>query len=122
MSEFTLPLQALKGRGAATRNAHRFEASARSAFDDGWQTWDAALQAPGAAAPTEVRWEEARSALVRNDSPDIAFELSVNPYRGCEHGCSYIEGEKKPNLAVLDSQKEIGKEPKQSRRPESDSA
>ena len=89
MSEFTLPLQALKGRGAATRNAHRFEASARSAFDDGWQTWDASLQAPGAAASTEVRWEEARSALVRNDSPDIAFELSVNPYRGCEHGCSY---------------------------------
>ncbi len=89
MSEFTLPLQALKGRGTATRNAHRFEREARAAFDDGWQTWDVAVQEAAAPAPTEVRWEDARSALVRNDSPDIAFELSVNPYRGCEHGCSY---------------------------------
>lgn len=89
MSEFRLPLSALKGRGAATRVAHRFERDARAAFDDGWQTWDEALQGEPARPQTTVRWEDARSALVHNDSPDIAFDYSVNPYRGCEHGCSY---------------------------------
>lgn len=95
MDEISIPLKAIKGRGAATRNAHRFERVTRAAFDDGWQTWDEIAAAREAAAeeapapPTEVRWEDARSALVRNDSPDIPFELSINPYRGCEHGCSY---------------------------------
>ena len=89
MSEFKIPLQALKGRGAATRNAHRFERDTRAAFDDGWLTWDEALQGEAPKLQTEVRWEDARSALVGNDSPDIAFDYSINPYRGCEHGCSY---------------------------------
>lgn len=89
MSEFKLPLHALKGRGAATRNAHRFEKEARAAYDDGWGSWDEALAEEAPKWQTEIRWEDARSALVRNDSPDIAFDLSVNPYRGCEHGCSY---------------------------------
>jgi DNA repair photolyase len=89
MTDFTLPLQALKGRGAATRMAHRFERDTRAAFDDGWSTWDEALQGAAPKLPTQVRWEDARSALVRNDSPDIAFDYSINPYRGCEHGCSY---------------------------------
>lgn len=89
MSELKIPLSALKGRGAATRNAHRFEREQRAAFDDGWQTWDALLQGEAPAQPTELRWEDARSALVGNDSPDIAFDYSINPYRGCEHGCSY---------------------------------
>ncbi|MDE2616938.1 MAG: PA0069 family radical SAM protein [Burkholderiales bacterium] len=89
MSEFKIPLQTLKGRGAATRNAHRFEKDLRSAYDDGWSTWDQALAMEAPRQATEVRWEDARSALVRNDSPDIAFDLSINPYRGCEHGCSY---------------------------------
>lgn len=89
MSEFTIPLHALKGRGAATRNAHRFERDARAAFDDGWQSWDEVLHGDTPKLLTEVRWEDARSALVQNDSPDIAFDYSVNPYRGCEHGCSY---------------------------------
>jgi DNA repair photolyase len=89
MSQLKIPLQAIKGRGAATRNAHRFEQDARSAFDDGWQTWEGLLAQEAAPPQTEVRWEDARSALVGNDSPDIAFDYSVNPYRGCEHGCSY---------------------------------
>jgi DNA repair photolyase len=89
MSEFKIPLTALKGRGAATRNAHRFEREARSACDDGWQTWDEVLGQFAAKPQTELRWEDARSALVGNDSPDIAFDYSINPYRGCEHGCSY---------------------------------
>ncbi len=89
MAEFTLPLTALKGRGAAARVAHRFEQEARAAFDDGWQTWDETLQGEVTKPQTEVRWEDARSAIMANDSPDIAFDYSINPYRGCEHGCSY---------------------------------
>ncbi|KRH98483.1 PA0069 family radical SAM protein [Curvibacter sp. PAE-UM] len=89
MGDFKIPLQTLKGRGAATRNAHRFETDARAAFDDGWSTWDEALSGEAPKLQTEVRWEDARSALVSNDSPDIAFDQSINPYRGCEHGCSY---------------------------------
>ena len=89
MSDFRIPLPALKGRGAATRNAHRFEKDARAAFDDGWSTWEQALSEAAPKLQTEVRWEDARSALVSNDSPDIAFDQSINPYRGCEHGCSY---------------------------------
>ncbi len=89
MGDFKIPLHALKGRGAATRNAHRFEQDARAAFDDGWSTWDEALSGEAPKLQTEVRWEDARSALVSNDSPDIAFDQSINPYRGCEHGCSY---------------------------------
>ena len=88
MTEVTIPLHAIKGRGTATRLAHRFEKDARAAYDDGWGTLEesAANQAPIA---TEVVFEDARSAICRNDSPDIYFDYSVNPYRGCEHGCVY---------------------------------
>jgi DNA repair photolyase len=89
VSEFRLPVSVLKGRGSATRVAHRFERDARAAFDDGWQTWDEVLQGEATRPQTQVRWEDVRSALVHNDSPDIAFDYSINPYRGCEHGCSY---------------------------------
>jgi DNA repair photolyase len=88
MTEVTIPLHAIKGRGTATRLAHRFEKDTRAAYDDGWGTLEEAAgnQAP---IPTEVVFEEARSAICRNDSPDIYFDYSVNPYRGCEHGCIY---------------------------------
>lgn len=89
MPAFSLPVHAIKGRGAATRLAHRFERDARDAFDDGWQTWDEALQGEAPRPQTEVRWEDVRSVIVANDSPDIYFDYSINPYRGCEHGCSY---------------------------------
>ncbi len=89
MSEVLIPLHALKGRGAATRIAHRFERDAREAFDDGWDTL--ADEAPGDAAlpATQVTFEDAQSALTHNDSPDIYFDYGLNPYRGCEHGCVY---------------------------------
>ena len=86
MSEAHIPLAAIRGRGASARLAHRFEREQRNAFDDGWDT----LEAPGAPPPaTEVTWEDARSVISANDSPDVYFERSVNPYRGCEHGCIY---------------------------------
>lgn len=88
-AEVRIPPSAIKGRGAASRLAHRFERDQRATFDDGWDTVDAA-QAEGAAVPaTEVTWEDAHSALSSNESPDVYFERSINPYRGCEHGCIY---------------------------------
>ena len=84
---YSIPVSAIKGRGAATRLAHRFESQAREAFDDGWCVDPEAGEALPPA--TEVTWEDARSAITRNDSPDLGFDQSLNPYRGCEHGCSY---------------------------------
>ena len=82
------PVIPIKGRGTPERIAHRFERDAREAFDDGW----AAEPQDDAGAPppvTVVTEEHARSILASNDSPDIPFDRSLNPYRGCEHGCSY---------------------------------
>ena len=88
MTTTSIPLEAIKGRGAATCFAHRFSADQRTAFDDGWAPEDEDGQAPAHPA-TQVIWEDARSAISSNDSPDLYFERSLNPYRGCEHGCIY---------------------------------
>lgn len=86
VAEVRVPLAALKGRGTATRFPHRFERDARESFDDGWQR----SEEEAAGLPrTEVTWETARSIIASNDSPDIYFGKSINPYRGCEHGCIY---------------------------------
>ena len=88
MDDIRIPLTALKGRGAASRLPHRFESTARGAYDDGWDTL--ALQQDERVLPkTQVTFEDARSILTHNDSPDISFSQSLNPYRGCEHGCIY---------------------------------
>ncbi len=91
MPNVHIPIQAIKGRGVSHRQAHRFEAVARDAFDDGWGALDEAALARGEAPPplTEVRWEDCKSAISHNDSPDVGFNLGLNPYRGCEHGCIY---------------------------------
>lgn len=80
-----------KGRGALNNLAHRFESVVREADGD---ARDADLRADGegeALPPlaTTVTHERARTLIARNDSPDIPFDLSINPYRGCEHGCIY---------------------------------
>jgi DNA repair photolyase len=67
--------------------AHRFMHETRTAVDDGWDAPEA--DASTGHPATQVHLETARSALCGNDSPDIYFEHSVNPYRGCEHGCIY---------------------------------
>ena len=74
-----------KSRGAVSTPQGRFERDLREAFDDGWHEEHEAARP----APTVVTAEEARTILSRNTSPDIPFELSLNPYRGCEHGCIY---------------------------------
>ncbi len=76
---------AIKGRGAVTSPLGRFERLERAVFDDGWPRDDDEPPPP----PTWVVRETARSILTRNHSPDIPFDLSINPYRGCEHGCIY---------------------------------
>ena len=89
MADAFIPLHALKGRGAATHIAHRFERDSRHAFDDGWGTLDEAASDAPPTLQTEVRFEDVKSVLCDNDSPDIPFDRSLNPYRGCEHGCIY---------------------------------
>ena len=81
----SVSLSALKGRGSASRLAHRFEKDVREPFDDGWPQDGETLPPPA----TSWIWEDCKSAITRNTSPDIGFDLSINPYRGCEHGCSY---------------------------------
>jgi len=73
------------GRGALSNPPERFASSHAVAEDDGWGSLDAPLPP----LETVVRPEPARSVITRNDSPDVPFEQSINPYRGCEHGCVY---------------------------------
>lgn len=73
-----------KGRGALGNPGGRFERTGREPFDDGWEHDE-----EGTPAQTSVAEERARTIISRNDSPDVPFEQSINPYRGCEHGCIY---------------------------------
>jgi DNA repair photolyase len=73
-----------RGRGAVSNASGRFEPIARIAFDDGWQSFE---HLPP--FKTEVTLDTTRKIITRNDSPDISFDRSINPYRGCEHGCIY---------------------------------
>jgi DNA repair photolyase len=73
-----------RGRGAGLNPAGRFEPQEREALDDGWQTLESLEP-----FRTEVQVEKPRSIITRNDSPDVPFDRSINPYRGCEHGCIY---------------------------------
>ncbi|MEL6946114.1 MAG: PA0069 family radical SAM protein [Pseudomonadota bacterium] len=73
-----------RGRGAGINPTGRYEPYSRHVFDDGWQTFD---ELPP--FKTDVTVDRARSIITRNDSPDLPFDRSVNPYRGCEHGCVY---------------------------------
>jgi DNA repair photolyase len=73
-----------RGRGAGMNPSGRFEPHERVAFDDGWERLE---DMPP--FRTEVQVERPRSIITRNESPDIPFDRSINPYRGCEHGCIY---------------------------------
>jgi DNA repair photolyase len=77
--------EAAKGRGARSNATGRFEPETVQAFDDGWTDQDAE------AVPlrTTLTPEHARTIIARNTSPDIGFDRSINPYKGCEHGCIY---------------------------------
>src|ERR1700745_2038390 len=73
-----------RGRGTSSNASGRYEPVARVAFDDGWQSLE---QLPP--FKTTVTVDATRKIITHNDSPDISFDRSINPYRGCEHGCVY---------------------------------
>ena len=75
----------VKGRGAVSNTTGRFEAHDREAADDGWDLDDTDV----APLRTQVTMETPRTIIARNTSPDIPFDRSINPYKGCEHGCVY---------------------------------
>ena len=83
--EWIPPVATIRGRGAAENPANRFEHLAYLP-ERGAETFDE--DAP-ALPPTVYLRDSARTALTKNDSPDIDFDTSLNPYRGCEHGCAY---------------------------------
>jgi DNA repair photolyase len=76
-----------KGRGATLNPGGRFERYDREAADDGWESLGEMMAAPS--VETEVFPDRTRSVIATNESPDIGFDQSINPYRGCEHGCIY---------------------------------
>jgi len=80
-----VPLLSPKGRGAQSNVSGRFESLVRESFDDGWTEED--IHPPP--LRTQVTPERAKTIIARNDSPDVGFDRSIKPYRGCEHGCVY---------------------------------
>src|SRR6266576_797777 len=75
----------LKGRGARSNESSRYDSERRVGFDDGWVQDDE----PPPPIKTEVHRDATRTIIARNNSPDISFNQSINPFRGCEHGCIY---------------------------------
>ena len=78
-----------KGRGTIWAIEHRSTSRSHEAFDDGWGTLHQGAEEGLVGPDTQVLEERVKTILAGNDSPDIGFDLSINPYRGCEHGCSY---------------------------------
>jgi DNA repair photolyase len=94
-------LAATRGRGAASRPANRFHTQVRVGEDDGWGSVYGTDELDLPRAPqTTVSEERARTIISHNDSPDVGFDSSINPYRGCEHGCVYCFA--RPSHAYLD--------------------
>nr|WP_245897558.1 PA0069 family radical SAM protein [Palleronia abyssalis] len=83
MPDLPPPHLRTRARGTELNPETRFDAHVREAVDDGWAPDEPRL------AQTEVRDERIRAIIARNTSPDISFDRSINPYRGCEHGCVY---------------------------------
>ncbi|HEX4157784.1 MAG TPA: PA0069 family radical SAM protein [Rhizomicrobium sp.] len=85
MAQITADARSLRGRGARSNASGRFERETRVLVDDGWTHED---ETPPP-LKTEVLRDSSRTIITRNKSPDISFEQSINPYKGCEHGCIY---------------------------------
>ena len=86
------PRRDIRGRGATSNPTGRFESRQLEPFDDGWgedESNDEGLPSEPLRLTTQVFPEKTRTAITRNDSPDISFDRSINPYKGCEHGCIY---------------------------------
>nr|HPO25751.1 radical SAM protein [Arenimonas sp.] len=99
MDDTRKPLAPIKGRGSASWVAGRYEKTIAIGEDDGWgSAYD--KEGDPERLRTTVSEERARSIISRNNSPDIGFSQSVNPYRGCEHGCVYCFA--RPSHAYLE--------------------
>jgi DNA repair photolyase len=105
-----MAIQRIKARGAGDNQAGRFERYAQEAFDDGWD-----IDEDTQLLRTEVRIEVAKSAISYNRSPDLPFDRSINPYRGCEHGCIYCFA--RPSHAFLNMSPGLDFETKLIARP-----
>jgi len=82
--DITADTRTLRGRGALSNASSRYDREKRTLIDDGWQNDD---EIPP--LKTEVMKDASRTIITRNNSPDISFSQSINPYKGCEHGCVY---------------------------------
>jgi DNA repair photolyase len=94
--DMQVALKVRKGRGAVSNASSRFESAQRVAFDDGW---DLPEDEEASRVATTLSIDATRTVIARNDSPDIGFDRSINPYRGCEHGCIYCYA--RPSHAYL---------------------
>ena len=86
------PEKVRRGRGALSNPSGRFEAEQREQVDDGWGALEGVLEDVLEDLPvfaTTITRERPKTIITRNESPDISFDRSINPYRGCEHGCTY---------------------------------
>jgi DNA repair photolyase len=90
----------VKGRGTVWAIEHRYSRQGGESYDDGWGTLEQSASEERLAPDTTVIEERVRSILSSNDSPDLSFDLSINPYRGCEHGCVYCFA--RPTHSYLD--------------------
>ena len=106
-----IPAERRKGRGASDNPAVRFESTHREAVDDGWS-----VETGLPPLRTEVSVERPRRAITFNSSPDLGFDRSINPYRGCEHGCIYCYA--RPSHAFLGLSPGLDFETKLIARPE----
>ena len=81
----------VRGRGAISNRSGRYESWSRENVDDGWGSLDESLHGTGGigSTATTVEVDASRRIIARNESPDVPFDRSINPYRGCEHGCIY---------------------------------
>jgi len=84
-----MPRAGVKGRGTVWAIEHRFTSEHHQSVDDGWGVLEQAAQEEALAPATQIIEQRVKTILAGNDSPDIPFDLSINPYRGCEHGCVY---------------------------------
>jgi DNA repair photolyase len=95
-----VPAPLVKGRGTTLAIDNRYTKTNGEAFDDGWGALDQAAHEERLPPATQIIEEHVRSIVSSNDSPDISFDLSINPYRGCEHGCIYCFA--RPTHSYLD--------------------
>ncbi len=106
-----MPVEA-RGRAARSNDSSRYSARTNAAFDDGWDESDPSPQQQ----QTTVTAETIRTIISRNDSPDLPFDTTINPYKGCEHGCIYCFA--RPNHAYLDLSPGLDFETKLFSKPE----